>query len=169
MQRIGLSLASQLDAEPTSAFSQDPVARVGAILNYSRATTRDEVLEGLDETDAQFAAEVRRAIFTFANIPERVSARDIPKVTRGVDQPVLVTALAFCEGNPKMEKAREYILENMSKRMADALREEMGEAGKVKDDAGEEATNAVVAEIRRLVEAGELQLIAEEDAEAVGG
>ena len=169
VQRIGLSLASQLDAEPTSAFSQDPVARVGAILNYSRATTRDEVLEGLDETDAQFAAEVRRAIFTFANIPERVSARDIPKVTRGVDQPVLVTALAFCEGNPKMEKAREYILENMSKRMADALREEMGEAGKVKDDAGEEATNAVVAEIRRLVEAGELQLIAEEDAEAVGG
>lgn len=169
VRRIGLSLASQFDAEPVSAFSQDPVQRIGAILNFSRAITRDDVLVGLDETDADFAAEVRRAIFTFANIPERIGARDIPRITRGVDQPVLVTALAYCEGDGKLEKARDHILENMSKRLAEALREEMGEAGKISDSAGEEAMNAVIGEVRRLVEEGELQLIMPEEDEAMAG
>ncbi|SDK75634.1 flagellar motor switch protein FliG [Aliiruegeria lutimaris] len=163
VQRIGLSLASQLDAEPVCAFDADPVERVGAILNYSRAATRDDVLEGLDETDQAFAAEVRRAIFTFANIPGRVTERDIPRVVRGIDQPVLVQALGYCAGNREMEKARDYLLDNMSKRMAEALREEIGEAGKIFDAAGEEAMNTVVGEIRRLVEAGELLLVAEEE------
>ncbi len=162
VQRIGLSLAAQLDAEPVSAFADGPVQRVGAILNYSRAATRDDVLEGLDETDAEFAAEVRRAIFTFANIPGRITERDIPRIVRGIDQAVLVKALGFCEGDAGMEKARDFILENMSKRMAEALREEMGEAGKVPAADGEEAMNAIVGEIRRLVEEGELLLVAED-------
>ncbi|WP_231701008.1 flagellar motor switch protein FliG [Aliiruegeria sabulilitoris] len=163
VQRIGLSLASQLDAEPVSAFEADPVERVGAILNFSRAATRDDVLEGLDETDRAFAAEVRKAIFTFANIPSRVTERDIPRVVRGIDQAVLVQALGYCAGNADMEKARDYVLDNMSKRMAEALREEIGEAATVADTAGEEAMNTVVGEIRRLVEAGELLLVAEEE------
>ena len=36
----------------------------------------DEVLEGLDAEDAGFAEEVRRAIFTFANIPARIDPRN---------------------------------------------------------------------------------------------
>ncbi|RYH09850.1 flagellar motor switch protein FliG [Tropicimonas sp. IMCC6043] len=163
VQRIGLSLASQLDAEPMSAFDVDPVERVGAILNYSRAATRDEVLVGLDETDAEFAAEVRRAIFTFANIPARVTERDIPKIVRGIEQSVLVKALASCEGDGTMEAARDYVLDNISKRMAESLREEIAEAGKVSAVEGEEAMNAVVSEIRRLVEVGEVLLLAEEN------
>lgn len=163
VQRIGLSLAAQLDAEPVSAFEEGPVERVGAILNYSRAATRDDVLVGLDETDAEFAAEVRRAIFTFANIPARITERDIPRIVRGIDQTVLVQALGFCEGDASMEKARDFILENMSKRMADTLREEIDEAGKIADAAGEEAMNGVVGEIRRLVEEGELLLVAEDE------
>ncbi len=163
VQRIGLSLAAQLDAEPIRAFESGPVERIGAILNFSRAATRDDVLAGLDETDAEFAAEVRRAIFTFANIPARITQRDIPRVVRGIDQPMLVSALGFCTGVSTMETARDYILENMSKRMADTLREEINEAGKISETVGEEAMNAVVSEIRRLVEEGELLLIAEDE------
>lgn len=48
VRRIGLSLASQLDTQPAKAFDTDPVERVGAILNYSAASTRDEVLKGLE-------------------------------------------------------------------------------------------------------------------------
>ncbi|MEM9639082.1 MAG: FliG C-terminal domain-containing protein, partial [Pseudomonadota bacterium] len=91
VDRIGLSLAAQLDAEPLKAFDDGPVERVGAILNSTASVTRDDVLEGLDETDAGFAELVRQAIFTFANIPKRIAPRDIPRVIRELDQDVLVT------------------------------------------------------------------------------
>ncbi|SFB70700.1 flagellar motor switch protein FliG [Tropicimonas isoalkanivorans] len=162
VRRIGLSLAAQFDSEPTGAFDDGPVQRVGAILNYSRAATRDDVLEGLDETDAEFAAEVRRAIFTFAHIPSRVTPRDVPRIVRAIDQPVLVAALSFAAGDKMMEAARDFLLENMSKRLADAVKEEMQDAGPVKAEAGEDAMNVVVSEIRQMVESGELLLVAEE-------
>ncbi|MGR3698531.1 MAG: FliG C-terminal domain-containing protein, partial [Roseovarius sp.] len=94
VDRIGLALAAELHDIPETAFAQGAVERVGAILNFSPAATRDDVLTGLDEADQEFAALVRRAIFTFVHIPERVKPTDIPRITREVDQAVLVTALA---------------------------------------------------------------------------
>ncbi len=160
VHRIGLSLAHQLNADPAVAFSEGPVERVGAILNQSRAAVRDDVLASFDETDQEFAAEVRRVIFTFANIPERITPRDIPRILRGIDQAVLVQALAFAATIPDLDKAKDFILENMSKRMADAVREEMGEVSSIKESDGEEAMGTVITEIRRMIDAGELLLVA---------
>jgi flagellar motor switch protein FliG len=151
-----------LDAKPVPAFSDGPVERVGAILNFSPAATRDDVLAGLDETDKDFADEVRKAIFTFLNIPERIDTRDVAKIIRGVEQPILITALAAAQGKGQM-KAVEFILANMSQRMAAQLREEMEALGKVKPKDGEDAMSAVVAAIRGLEAAGEIFLTASED------
>ena len=157
--RIGLSLASQLAAAPDRAFSDGPEARVGAILNLSSAATRDEVLTGLTETDADFADGVRRAIFTFANIPARLDPRDAPKIPRAVDQPALIAALAHAAATGGEDAAAaEFILSNISNRLADSLREEIAQAGKIKPKAGEEAMTAVIAALRDLETAGELVL-----------
>ncbi|QPM89959.1 flagellar motor switch protein FliG [Pseudooceanicola algae] len=162
LDRIGLSLAAQLDSQPESAFDKGPVERVGAILNFSTASTRDDVLEGLDETDAAFAEQVRKAIFTFTNIPARIAPRDVPKIVRGIDQAMLVTALAAAT-DPESAKAAEFVLANMSARLADSLREEMSDRGKVKAKDAEEAMNEVVAEIRKLEASGELLLLSGDD------
>jgi flagellar motor switch protein FliG len=162
VQRIGRTILDQIDARPVPAFTGGPVERVGAILNFSPASTRDDVLEGLDETDSDFADEVRKAIFTFANIPDRIDARDVAKIVRAVDQAVLITALqaAALKGRTK---PGDFILANMSQRMAAQIREEMEALGKVKDKDGEDAMSAVVATIRELEAAGEIFLIAGED------
>ncbi|WP_375570550.1 FliG C-terminal domain-containing protein [Seohaeicola saemankumensis] len=157
--RIGLSLAMQLDAVPDRAFSEDPEQRVGEILNMSSPATRDDVLTGLEETDAQFAQSVRRAIFTFADIPARINPRDAPKITRGLDQPTLVRALAHARAlGGNAEDAADFILGNISQRMADGLREEVTQTGKVKVKAGEDAMSAVIATIRELVASGEMAM-----------
>jgi flagellar motor switch protein FliG len=163
VRRIGLALSSQLESLPPKAFEAGPVERVGAILNISGQLTRDEVLAGLEEADRGFADLVRKAIFTFGHIPERLGARDVPKVARAVDQPVLVTALAAALANPGMAPAAEHMLANMSQRLAQALREEVTTRGKVKDREGEEAMNAIILAIRQLEGAGELALIREDD------
>ena len=164
VDRIGLSLASQLDAQPARAFDNDPVERVGAILNSSTTLTRDDVLTGLDETDMGFANAVRRAIFTFANIPKRIAPRDIPRILREVDPAQLITALAGAEaaGNGA---TLEYILENMSGRMADQLREDLTEAGSVKPADAETAMADIVTVIRQMEQSGDLLLVIEEDEE----
>lgn len=164
VDRIGLSLASQLDLRPPKAFDAKPEERVGAILNFSTTTTREDVLTGLDETDSQFAEEVRKNIFTFAHIPHRVEGRDVPKVIRLVEQDKLVTALAAALQVPLTE-AVEFLLENMSKRMADGLRDEMRDIGKVKAKDGEAAMAAVVTAIRELADTGEIELVSPEDEE----
>ncbi len=161
VDRIGLSLVAQVDAEPLSAFDSGPVERVGAILNSTTAVTRDDVLEGLDETDAGFAELVRRSIFTFANIPQRIAARDIPRVIRAIDQATLVTALAGADA-AGMQTSAEFILDNMSARMADQLREEVQDRDKVSASDMEEASSIIVQVIREMEAAGDLLLIVED-------
>jgi len=158
VDRIGLALASQLNDMPLVAFDDGPASRIGAILNSTSSALRDDVLTGLEAENQAFAQQVRRAIFTFANITERVSAIDVPKVAREVDQAVLVTALAAASAGD-LRPVAEFILDNMSRRLADALREEMGEQGRIKQKDGEEAMTQVVNAIRRLQVAGDITLI----------
>jgi flagellar motor switch protein FliG len=160
--RIGMSLASQLSAQPLRAFDDDPVDRVGAILNSSNSLTRDDMLEGLDETDQGFAKAVRKAIFTFGNIPDRISPRDIPRILREVENSDLVLAIGGAQANG-MQPSADYILENMSGRMADQLREEVEEAGTPKPADVETAMSAIIAAVRALEASGELLLIVPED------
>ncbi|WP_333817308.1 flagellar motor switch protein FliG [Tabrizicola sp.] len=163
VRRIGAALLAELDNQPPRAFDQGPVERVGAILNVSPTLTRDEVLMGLEAEDAGFAAEVRKAIFTFVHIPARLNPRDAPKITRLVDQPQLVTALAGAVGKPGLEEAAEFILANISQRLAQGLREEMGSRGRVKEKEAEEAMTAIIGAIRTLETTGEITLIQPEE------
>ena len=163
VRRIGLSLATQLEAQPAKAFDATPVDRVGAILNVSPAQTREAVLEGLAAQDQGFADKVRRAIFTFAHLPARLLPRDVPKVLRLVDMPRLVTAMAGAQGSPALAGAAEFLLANMSQRMAQSLREEIAARGKVRDKDAEEAMAAVILAVRQLEAAGELVLVLQDD------
>lgn len=160
VDRIGLSLAAQIDAEPPRAFKARPDERLGAILNYSNSSVRDDLLQNLEREDAAFAEAVRRAIFTFANIPDRLNTVDVPKITRDVQPALLATAVAAsATGSEDDQRAAEFLLSNMSKRMAESIREEAGALGTVKARAGEKAMNAVVAAVRDLVKVGEIELV----------
>ncbi|WP_234995108.1 flagellar motor switch protein FliG [Ruegeria meonggei] len=163
VERIGWSLAAQLDQRPSQAFADGPGARVGAILNQSAASTRDGLLDALDEEDSDFATVVHQSIFTFAHIPARIQPRDAPAILRGVDQAVLVTALAG--GTSDADRtAAEFLLANTSARMAENLREEIAERGKVRQSDAEETMTQVVGAVRTLVDEGAITLV-EEDSE----
>ncbi len=160
--RIGEALIARIDSEAPRAFAGAPVERVGAVLNSSGSAIRDEVLEGLDAEDRAFAAEVRKTIFTFANIPQRIDARDVPKIARAMDAAVLTRALAAAAPAPKTAPAAEFILSNMSQRLAQQFRDEMETLGQIRDSDGEEAMSAVIGTIRNMEAEGELALLVEE-------
>lgn len=164
VDRIGLSLAAQQDDQKIPAFTSGAAERLGAILNSSSTPTRDDVLSGLDETDHALASAVRKAIFTFANIPARIAPRDIPRVLRVVDPATLLTAMVGAQA-AGFDGPCDFILENMSSRMADQMREDIAEAPKVKPADADEAMSAVVAAIREMEQGGELVLVEEEEEE----
>lgn len=161
VERIGLHLLGQLRAAPKSSFGTSPVDRVGAILNAVNAGLRDALLGGLETRDAQFASDVRKAIFTFQHIPKRVEPADVPKILRRVDAAIVTRAIAA-----GMETARitvEFLLENISKRLAEQIRGEAENMGKIRPDEGEAAMGEIVAAIRALEEEGEIRLVPAED------
>ena len=163
VRRIGMSLATQLDAQPLKAFEVGAGERVGAILNIATALTRDAMLKGLQETDAEFAETVRKSIFTFEHVKARLAARDVPKVVRIVDQKALVTALVAAQNNPEQLASADHILTSLSQRMGQTLREEMATRGTIKEKDADEAMGIFVIAIRQLVGSGEIELLTAED------
>lgn len=162
VDRIGLSLAAQLDAKPLIAFADEPGARVGAILNQSRAETRDDMLSSLDETDAEFAEKVRKQIFTFDHISVRINPRDVPALVRASNPAVLVTALAGAT-DEQTSGIADFLFSNMSQRMASNMREEVEEKGKVKQKDAETAMNEIVGVIRQMEQDGEIEFLSPDE------
>lgn len=163
LQRIGKALIQAADAVPQPPLQGKAGEKVGAILNFSPSTMRDSVLAGLDDDDAGFAGEVRKTIFTWAHVPHRVDPRDIPRLTREVENAVLLKALAGARGDAR--ETVDFILGGISSRLAESMREEMEALGKISTRDAEAAMDEVVATIRRMEAAGDLFLISPEPEE----
>lgn len=160
LRRIGVALLQAAEGLARPAIDGGPVERVGAILNFTPSGKREEVLTGLDEDDADFAREVRKSIFTWANIPKRIDPRDVPRVLREIEGATLARAIAGAKDANR--PTADFILESLSARMADSLREEVEAITRVSESDTEEAMAEVVAAIRRMEDAGDLFLIAGE-------
>jgi flagellar motor switch protein FliG len=164
VRRIGAALAAEYGDPPPPAFSQPPGERLGAILNSSREEMRTGLLAVLETEDGAFAAAVRRAIFTFPQIPQRLRPADVPRVLRGVEPRPLVQALAAGRAAGGAEGAAvDFLLGWLPQRMAESLREEMASVGSLRRAEGEAAQAAVVAAIRRAEAAGEIVLVDPEE------
>lgn len=161
VEMIGQTLSEQLDTAPKGAFETPAAERVGAILNLAPASTRNSVLEGLEQDDRTFAEDVRRVIFTFEDIPARLNTRDVPALTRNVAGETLVTALAGAMGTA--QPTADFILENMSRRLADQLRDDIADRAAPSPKEAEAAMNEIVTAIRALEESGEIALVQPEE------
>ncbi len=156
-RHLAIVPTEQLDPCPIRAFSDGPVTRVGAILNYFSATLRNDVLDGLDVEDAEFAEQIRNAIFTFANIKDRVASRNIPRIQRDLGQTGLLSAIAGAESEDIA--TIDFIMENISQRLARSIRAEAAEKQGVSTADSEAATMRIVNVVRALESSGEIFLV----------
>jgi len=164
--RIGWALVEEHCNTPAPAFAQAPGERLGAILNSSKPATRDEVLVGLDAEDSAFAAEVRKAIFTFGHLARRLKAMDVPKVLRNVETRVAALAMAAAQrGTPAEVESAEFLLASLPQRLADSIREEIATFERIKPAEADAAQTAVLNAVREKVASGDIELADEEDAE----
>ncbi len=158
IEAIGDSVSKDfLATQAGDANGQKPVDRIGAIMNYVTTEIRTDVLGHLDSTQPEFSEEVKKRMFTFEDIHERVERRDISAVVRAVEQDTLLKALGGAREHG--QASREFILSSISSRVAEQLREELADYENVRTKDAEEAQTAVIKAIRTMERAGELKLV----------
>ncbi len=120
------------------------------ILNSVDRGTEKHIIETLEIEDTDLAEEIKKRMFTFDDIVT-LDNRSIQRFLREVDNNQL--ALALKGANEEVQKV---IFSNMSKRLAEMIREDMEFMGPVRlRDVGE-AQQKIVNVIRRLEDAGEI-------------
>ncbi len=165
VNRIGIALAESLqDKGGVGAFEDSAAERIGAILNMSASEFRDGILGSMEKKDPESASQIRRLMFTFEDIPSRITGRDISKILRGVDDETLVMALSgAAETAPEV---KEFIMSNISSRLAEQIEESIQERGTVKPKDADAAMTQVVIAVKELEKSGEITLIEPEEEEA---
>lgn len=154
--RIGATLADQVSTKPPRAFGTPPTKRMGEILNASPAGLRDALLGQLAAEDESFATGVRQAIFTFHDIPQRVEARDVPAIMRMIAPEDMTAIIAAARADDTA--ALGFLLDNMSKRVVETLREDAETRAKPDTRTCEAALNRVAALVRNLGDTGQITL-----------
>jgi flagellar motor switch protein FliG len=132
------------------------VSSVAEILNVIDRSTERSLLDNLSREDPDLVEEIRRLMFVFEDIA-KFSDRDIQTVLKNVESSQWAMALKGVS-----DELREKILKNMSKRAAALLQEEMGYLGAVRQSGVEQMQQQIVDVIRRLEDAGEITLHADE-------
>lgn len=130
----------------------DGVQTLVDILNRSDRSTERSIVEGLEETEAELAENVRRRMFVFEDIVD-LDDKAIQLLLRNVDSGSLATALKGVRADVKQKVSK-----NMSERAAKNLEEEIQLLGQVRLATVEEAQVGIVQQIRKLEESGEITI-----------
>ncbi|SOH94395.1 flagellar motor switch protein FliG [Monaibacterium marinum] len=151
IQRDFLSVA--LDGSDT----RSPADLIAGLMNNVSGTVRTDMLGHLENRDPELSTEVQRVMFTFGDIVKRVEPRDVGGIVRNMDETTLLVALK--SGSAFSEESVQFMLSNISKRLAERFTEEINQMPDVKLKDGEKAQSELIGEIRALAQRGELTLI----------
>lgn len=139
------------------AEGSDPADQVASVLNHVEADLREEILGALVDAKPALGASVRRIMFTFENISERVQPRDVAIITRAVNEATLLRALKL--DDPAGKRVAEFILGNISSRLADRLRGDLADMDPPSQSDSDAARAALVAAITEARDGGEIKLL----------
>lgn len=144
-----------LESKLSSLVNQDytiigGVDAVVEILNTVDRGTEKHIMETLEVEEPELADEIRKKMFVFEDIL-LLDDRAIQRVLRDVDNNDLAIA---CKGST--EEVQNAIFSNMSKRLAEMIKEDMEFMGPVRMKDVEEAQQKIVNVIRKLEDSGEI-------------
>lgn len=140
-------LSSLVNQDYTDVGGVDAIV---AILNSVDRGTEKHIMETLEIEDPELADEIRKKMFVFEDILT-LDDRAIQRVLRDVDNADLAMALKGSN-----EEVQNVIFNNLSKRLAVMIKEDMEFMGPVRMKDVEEAQQKIVNVIRKLEDSAEI-------------
>ncbi|WP_459555525.1 flagellar motor switch protein FliG [Lacunimicrobium album] len=152
-------IESSLESRMTSTLNQrlektGGVQTVAQILNITDRMTNKTILENLEEDDQELADDIRRLMFVFDDLL-KLDNKAIQSLLKEVENSQWAIALKGAS-----EEIKTKILANLSQRASDLLKEEMAYLGPVRLSDVEAVQQQIVDTVRRLEDAGEIQVAA---------
>jgi len=151
IKEVELVLERKLSAMVTQDYAATGgIQSIVDILNSVDRGTEKFIMETLEIQEADLAEEIRKRMFVFEDIMTLDSV-SIQRFLREIENTELSVAL-----KGSTDEVKDIIFANMSKRMAEMLKEDMEFMGPVRLRDVEEAQQKIVNVIRKLEEAGEI-------------
>lgn len=144
-----------LEKKLSSLVTEDYTAAGGIqaivdVLNSVDRGTERYIMDTLEIEDTDLAEEIRKRMFVFEDILQ-LDNRAVQRFMREIDNSQLAIAL-----KGSSEEVQNLIFANMSKRLAEQIREDLEFMGPVRLKDVEEAQQKIVNVIRKLEDAGEI-------------
>ncbi|PAW67731.1 MAG: flagellar motor switch protein FliG [Opitutia bacterium Tous-C1TDCM] len=156
VSKIARSLGKHYDMKVRPAFHRSGGVRaVADLLNNLDKEMSKNLLARLEERNANLSAAIRKKLFSFDDL-NRLQPADFQRVLREVDSSNLAIAMKSAS-----ETLRDRIYASISKRAAEALKEELEMLGPVRLKDVETAQDAIIQVVRRLEEEGQITLEAD--------
>lgn len=153
VRKIVQSLSRHLDKKVRPAFHHSGGVRaVAGLLNEIEKDVSKTLLARIEERNSTLGAAIRRKMFSFEDII-RLQPADLQRVMREVDSSNLTIAMKSAS-----EPLREKIFASLSKRAAEAMREEIALLGPVRLKDVEAAQDSIIQVVRRLEDEGQISL-----------
>jgi flagellar motor switch protein FliG len=122
------------------------------IMNYLDTNIEGQLMDSIREHDEEMSQQIQDLMFVFDNLLD-VDDRGIQAILRDVQQDVLMRAIKGAD-----DALKDKILDNMSKRAADMLRDDLEAMPPVRVSEVEAAQKEILSTTRRLADAGEIML-----------
>ena len=136
-----------------SMFSEMPAEQAEAFMSLLR------------EESPEIAEAVQKEMFRFDDIPAKVSPAALQLVIRNCDQETLVLALRLAaQREPKLA---DYFMENMSKRAAEQLKEDIEALGAVRAKDAQRAQAEILRLVQELAREGKITLVGKGDEDSL--
>lgn len=155
---------SSLESRMTSTFNEQMekaggIPMVAQILNVTDRATNKGILRTLEQEDAELVDEIRRLMFVFDDLL-KLDDRSLQTVLKEVETNQWAVSLKGAS-----EEIKEKVFNNMSQRAREILQEEMEYLGPVRVSEVESMQQQIVDIVRRLEDAGEVQISTGTDAD----
>jgi flagellar motor switch protein FliG len=160
--------------ELQSSVMQDFLARAGedeaagqtrgviaSMLSEMPAEQAESFMEFLQSESPEVAEAVQKSMFRFHDIPTKVTPAALQLVIRNCDKETLILALRLAA--QKAPQLADYFMQNMSKRAAEQLKEDMEGAGPVRVKDAQKAQAQIIRLIQELARKGEIVLAGKGD------
>ena len=122
------------------------------ILNFMESSVESVLIDTVKESDKELAEQIEDLMFVFDNLID-VDDRGIQALLREVTSDNLIMALKGAD-----EGLKEKVFNNMSKRAAEMLRDDLEAKGPVRLSEVEASQKEILTVARRLADAGEISL-----------
>lgn len=159
VNKIARSLGKHFDNKTRPAFHHSGGVRaVAGLLNSLEKDLSKTLLGRLEERNAALSAAIRKKLFSFEDL-NRLAPADLQRIMREVDSSNLAISMKSAS-----ESLRTKVMAGLSKRAAEALKEEIELLGPVRLKDVEAAQDTIIQAVRRLEEEGQISIDSEAQA-----